>query len=193
MSDVTEILINWSKASEQDRGDVVEALYVDLRQQARRHLAGESKVDLQPTSLVNEAYLRLVQVSRMDLGGRTHFFGLAGRIMREVLIDEARRAGAQKRDRSLETRLTGEAAGLGVELGAVVELEQLLGRLGDIDPLLVRLVEARVFAGLTMEETAAHLELPLGTAKRKWKLAMAWLREEAESHLKTEPLPPSDS
>lgn len=188
MTDVTEILVNWSQASERDRGEVIQALYADLRGQARRHLVGESKVDLHPTSLVNEAYIRLVKVQRMDLSGRTHFFGLAGKLMREVLVDEARKASAQKRDRGLETHLTSEPGGPELPVSSVLELEQLLERLGEIDPLYVRLVEARVFAGLTMEEAAEVLELPLGTAKRKWKLAIAWLREEMASRDATEPL-----
>jgi len=92
MSDITEILQNWSSQPEAERGRVVAALYEDLRKNAANHLRRESGViELQPTSLVNEAYLRLLKVNKMDMTGRAHFFGLAGRIMREILVDEARR------------------------------------------------------------------------------------------------------
>lgn len=178
MDDVTQILANWSRASPEAKGRVVAALYEELRRGAARHLRGEVQVDLQPTALVSEAYVRLVRVNRMDLAGRTHFFGLAGRLMREVLVDEARRMRAQKRDRGLETRLTGDHLGSGVAVGDLVEVDDLITRLRRIDPVYADLVDARVFAGLTLEEAAAALDLPLGTAKRKWRVATTWLKEQ---------------
>ncbi len=177
MTDVTQILQNWSKESPELRGQVIASLYRELRQTAARHLDGERHVDLQPTSLVNEAYLRLIRVTRIDLAGRTHFFGLAGRIMREVLVDEARRMRAQKRDRSLETKITGEFVSGDFPVDGLVELDDLLTRLGEADPVYLHLIDARVFAGMTLEEAANLLQISIGTAKRKWKVALAWIKE----------------
>ncbi|MEM1437336.1 MAG: ECF-type sigma factor [Pseudomonadota bacterium] len=177
MSDITEILQNWSDESSEDRGRVISALYDELRRNAAAHLRRERHAELQPTSLVNEAYLRLIQIDRIDLKGRTHFLGLAGRIMREILVDEARRMQAKKRDRGLQTRLTGEHAGADLPITDLLQLDELLNELEAIDPVYVKLFEARAFAGMTIEEAAEVLELSPSTVKRKWKVALAWIQD----------------
>lgn len=177
MSDITEILQNWSDGSSEDRGLVIAALYDELRRNAAAHLRNERHADLQPTSLVNEAYLRLININRIDLNGRQHFLGLAGRIMREILVDEGRRLRAQKRDHGLQTRFTGEHLGSDMPVSDIVELDEMLNELEAVDPVYVQLFEARAFAGMTIEEAAELLDLSASTVKRKWKVTVAWLQE----------------
>lgn len=182
MSDVTNILQNWSNESSEERGRVVAALYDELRRNAANHLRGErGVVELQPTSLVNEAYMRLIKIDRIDLQGRSHSMGLAGRIMREVLVDEARHLRAKKRDHALQTRFTGEILGDNTPLNDILYVNELLTDLEEIDPQFVRLFEARAFAGMTIEETAIELGMSSSTVKRKWKVVLAWLKEKADS------------
>lgn len=182
MSDITEILQNWSNHSESERGEVIAALYDELRRNAANHLRRESGViELEPTSLVNEAYLRLLKVDKMDIAGRSHFFGLAGRIMREILVDEARRLTAKKRDQALNTRFTGDIVGKDMPLIDILAMDEFLNELEAIDPMYVKLFEARAFAGMTIEEAAQALDLSPSTVKRKWKVAMAWLINRADS------------
>ena len=178
MSDVTKILLNWSKESENDRGEVVAALYDDLRKNAARHLHKEgSQPDLQPTMLVNEAYMRLVNINRIDLAGRTHFFGLAGKVMRDILVDEARKMRAKKRDIALQTQFDDDAVNDDLPVSDILELDELLKGLEEIDPQYVQLFEARAFAGMTIEETAEALGIGTATVKRKWKVVMAWIND----------------
>lgn len=179
MTDVTRILSNWSSETEQERGQVVAALYDDLRRNAAAHLRKDgNSVELQPTVLVNEAYMRIVNINRIDLQGRNHFFGLAGRIMREILVDEARRMRAQKRDVALQTQFTDDVIGNNAPAQDILELDELLKGLEDIDPLYVKLFECRAFAGMTIEETAESLGLSTSSVKRKWKVAVAWIKEQ---------------
>ncbi|MCR9279363.1 MAG: ECF-type sigma factor [Pseudomonadaceae bacterium] len=181
MSDVTQILQNWSNESEADRGRVIAAMYDELRRNAAAHLRNERHGDLQPTSLVNEAYMRLINITRIDLKGRNHFLGLAGRIMREILVDEARRLRAAKRDHGLQTRFTGEHVGNDMPITDILELDELLSALEEIDPIYVKLFEARAFAGMTIEEAAEVLEMSPSTVKRKWKVALAWIKEHTDA------------
>jgi RNA polymerase sigma factor (TIGR02999 family) len=162
---------------------VFEAVYAQLRQLAQQKLVGENPgLDLQPTALVHEAYLKLVDLNRMNMQGRGHFLGMAGRIMREIIVDEARRVCAQKRDRALETRLTGEFLGGGLSLEEIVGFDETLKELGNLHPEYLWLVEARVFSGMTIEETAAELGVSSATVKRKWRVARAWIATRMRLH-----------
>ncbi len=184
MAEVTQVLLNWSNESREDRGEVVAALYEDLRRHAARHLRKDgSALGLQPTILVNEAYMRLVNIDRINLQGRTHFFGLSGRIMREVLVDEARRLRAKKRDLALQTQLTGEFANDDTPVLDILEIDEILNGLETIDPVYVQLFEMRVFAGMTIEETAVALEISTATVKRKWRVAVAWIKDHSKDAL----------
>lgn len=190
MSDVTQILQNWSNESSEERGRVIAALYDELRRNAANHLRGERGViELQPTSLVNEAYMRLIKIDRIDIQGRSHFMGLAGRIMREVLVDEARHLRAKKRDHGLQTRLTGDFLGNETPLSDILHVDELLTELESIDPVFVQLFEARAFAGMTIEETAVALGMSSSTVKRKWKVVVAWLVENAGDNDNTSQTP----
>ncbi len=180
--DVTQILKNWANESDDARGQVVGAMYDELRKNAQNHLRHEHRMDdLQPTLLVHEAYIRLIKASNVDLAGRTHFLGLAGRIMRQILVDEARRFNAGKRDRALQTRLTGEHVNGAPAVHDILELSDLLDGLEKIDPLYVQIFEARAFAGMTFEECAETLKISVSSVKRKWRIALAWIEEQENS------------
>lgn len=155
-------------------------MYTELRRQAASQLRRETRLDdLQPTALVNEAYFKLVNLSRVDLNGRTHFMGIAGRMMREVLVDEARRVSAKKRDRDLRAELSVDLASNEIPVHNLVELNELIVALEQVDPQYAAIVDARVFAGMTVEETAQSIGMSTATVKRKWKVAVAWLLEHA--------------
>ena len=185
--DVTGILQNWANVSDDARGQVVAAMYDELRNNAQRHLSRENRMqELQPTLLVHEAYLRLVKASNVDLQGRTHFLGLAGRVMRQILVDEARRFSAGKRDRALQTRLTGEHGSDEPAVHDIIELNDLLDGLEEVDPQYVKIFEARAFAGMTFTECADALDISVSSVKRKWKIALAWLKEQELNNKRTD-------
>lgn len=175
MAELTQILRNWSNEDRQSKDRVIAALYDELHRLARTRLAGRGVVDLQPTELVHEAYFKLIDLQRMDMKDRAHLLGVAGRVMREVLVDEARRARAHKRDRALETRLTGDVEGGDLALVDLLELHDALGELEREGPEYLWLVDARVFAGLTIDEAAAGLGVSRATVKRKWQVVRAWI------------------
>jgi len=181
-SEITQILKDWPNASESDRGQVVAAMYKELRRNAQNHLRHEHRMnDLQPTLLVHEAYIRLVKAANVEIASRTHFLGLAGRIMRQILVDEARRFSTGKRDRSLQTRFTGDHEGTHPATIDILELSELLDGLEELDPMYVKIFEARSFAGMTFDECAAALDMSVSSVKRKWKVAIAWLTEQSRN------------
>jgi len=179
--EVTRLLVEWSDG----RADALDALmplvYDELRRLARSYLGRErAGHTLQPTALVNEAYLRLVDQRSVRWQNRAHFFGIAAQLMRRLLVDHARAANAEKRGGGAP-RLELEAAEHAAAPGPGVDLEELdraLERLARIDPRQSRIVELRYFAGATNEETAEALSIAVATVKRDWTVARAWLRRE---------------
>ena len=135
---------------------------------------------LQPTALVNEAYLRLVNQQDVRWQGRAHFFGIAANLMRQILVDHARRRAADKRGGADLERLSLTQAELVVNRADVdvLALEEALERLNEFDRQQARIVELKFFAGLTIEETAEVLGVSHATVERDWKLARAWLKRE---------------
>jgi RNA polymerase sigma factor (TIGR02999 family) len=177
--DITSLLQQWREGDGSARDRLVAVLYPELRALADRQLRGErGNHTLQPTALVNEAYLRLSGLERMDWQDRAHFVRMAARVMREVLVDHARRRQAAKRDGGQQVTLTGlDAAaeeGQGVD---ALALDAALARLEQLDPEKARVVELRYFGGLTIEETAEAMESSPATVKRHWQAARAWLFE----------------
>ncbi len=160
--------------------DLVPLVYDDLHRIAERHMRRErSDHTLQPTALLNEAFVRLVEGSGVDVRDRGHFLNLASRVMRQVLVDHARQRAAAKRDGGIRTTLPDEvAAGPGID---VLQVDGLLERLGTLDPEQARIVELRFFGGLTVAETAETLGVSARTIDREWRLAKAWLRTEIEA------------
>ncbi len=184
-SDVTALLHLARDGDASALGRLLPAVYDDLRRLARRqrgqHWASET---LNTTALVHEAYERLASNASLSLADRDHFFRVAGRVMRAVLVDYARAQTAQKRggrDRPLP--LDGERAvadvrpdAAGVRVDEVLAVDGALGRLEALDERMARVVECRYFAGLSVEETAGALGISEATVKRDWTTARAWLR-----------------
>ncbi|MDY0021528.1 sigma-70 family RNA polymerase sigma factor [Arenimonas caeni] len=176
-NDITQLLRQWREGDGSARDRLVAVLYPELRALADRQLRGErSNHTLQPTALVNEAYLRLSGLERMDWQDRGHFVHMAARVMRGILVDHARRRQAAKRDGGLQVTLTG------VDLAApeagdvdALALDAALARLEQLDPDKARVVELRYFGGLTIEETAEAMASSPATVKRQWQAARAWL------------------
>jgi RNA polymerase sigma factor (TIGR02999 family) len=179
---ITQLLAAWGRGDEAAREELLPIVYDELRRIARSHLARERRDHtLQPTALVNEVYLLLVDQREINWQSRAHFFGIAARLMRQILMHhaEARRAakrGGQKQRLSLSDvdQLAGGKAGK-EEIDALA-LDEALRRLERIDAPQCRIVELRFFGGLTIEETAEVLATSPATVKREWNAARAWLR-----------------
>jgi RNA polymerase sigma-70 factor, ECF subfamily len=178
--DVTALLLAWRAGDEDALGRIVPLVQEELRQIARRCLRNErAHHSLQATALVNEAYLRLIDARRVDWQNRTHFLAMSARLMRRVLVDYARTKGADKRGGDMVRVSLSEAADRADDIGEdVVALSDALETLENIDARKGRIVELRFFAGLTVEETAAVMEISPQTVAREWTFAKAWLRRE---------------
>ncbi len=179
-TDVTQLLIAWNGGEVGARDQLLRAVYEELRRIASGQLVGEKPGHtLQATALVNEAYLRLVDQTRVHWRNRAHFFGIAAQLMRRILVDYARRRQAAKRGGGVtivefEDSLTPRSR-RSVDL---VVLDDILTRLEEFDSRAVRLVELRYFGGLTIEETAEVLGVSPATVKREWATARAWMHRE---------------
>lgn len=168
--DVTRLLREWSDGDPAALQRLIPLVYQDLRRLARRARRSEGPDSPQTTTLVHEAYLRLAR-GPLSLRDRGHFFALAARVMRRLLIDEARARGALRRGGGALLEPP-EGAGPPVDLLA---LDVALRRLSALDPRQGRLVELRYFGGLTEAETAEALGISVATLKREWTVARAWL------------------
>jgi RNA polymerase sigma-70 factor, ECF subfamily len=174
--DITGLLLAWRAGDRAALEALIPLVYEELRQIAHRQLAGERHQTLQTIDLVHEAYVRLVDASRVRWQNRAHFLAVAARSMRRILVDAARTRGAQKRggDQSrveLEPDLVAALAP-GVD---VIALDAALSELAEADPRRGQVVELRYFGGLTVEETAQVLDVAPETVTRDWKVARAWL------------------
>ena len=175
--DVTELLINWRLGDKAALDALISLVYRELRGVAAARLRGErAGCSLQTTALVHETYLRLVDLNRLKLENRTHFFAIAARLMRQILVDHARRAEADKRGGSLTIVTLEETSPLSApNLVDVLALDEALQELASMDERLCRVVELKFFAGLTIDETAEALEVSRATVERDWATAKAWL------------------
>jgi RNA polymerase sigma factor (TIGR02999 family) len=184
--DVTALLLAWGAGDRAALDVLVPVVYAALRAQAARALRQEADGHtLSTTALVHEAYLRLVDQSRVRVESRSHFYGIAARLMRQILVDHARARGAAKRggldgDAAHPVTLGDADAATGEPAAEVLAVHEALERLALLDPDRARLVELRYFAGLTIKETAATLGVSPATANREWVVASAWLRRELE-------------
>ena len=181
-ADVTRLLIDWSNGREAAREELMPLVYGELKRLAGSRLRGErADHTLQPTALVNEVYLRLVDQDRVRWRNRAHFFAIAARLMRRVLVDHARRQRAAKRGGVRHQVTLDEAVSPVAELTLdLVALDDALLALAELDSALARLVEVRFFGGLTIEETAEALSVSPATVKREWATARAWLHNRLE-------------
>jgi RNA polymerase sigma factor (TIGR02999 family) len=177
-SDVTGLLRAWSSGDPAAPDALLPLVYAELRRLAASQMRKErGDHTLQPTALVHEAYLRLVD-QRLSWQDRAHFFGVAARVMRQVLVDYARRRNAKKRAAGGVVSLeTGEPSVAPRPLD-LLALDEALARLSSLDEKQARLVELRLFAGLTVEEAATVLDCSAATVSRGYRHGVAWLRRE---------------
>lgn len=184
-SKITRLLIDWRAGDEQALGQLMPLVYAELRNLARRYLRRErSDHTLQPTALIHEAYLKLVDQELPHFQGRAHFYGIAARVMRQVLIDHARRHQAAKRGSEHEKISLEEAIVYSQDRAAeFIALDDALKELGSFDERKCRVVELRFFGGLSLEEIAEALGISVATVGRELRLANAWLqRRMSEPH-----------
>ena len=178
---VTQLLVEWGGGDRAALDRLLPLVFDELRRLAasylRRERAGHT---LQPTALVNEAYLRLIDQEGAQWQNRAPFFGIAANLMRQILVDHARQRSADKRGGSQLQRLSLTQAERLVKQEEldVLALNEALERLAEFDPQQARIVELKFFGGLTIEETAEVLGVSHATVEREWKLARAWLRRE---------------
>jgi RNA polymerase sigma-70 factor, ECF subfamily len=175
---VTQLLIAWSGGDPAARDELMPLVYEELRRLAHQCMRRERATHtLQTSALINEAYLRLVDQKNIQWQDRAHFFGIAARLMRQVLVDYARTRNYSKRGGDGRRVSLDEAMIVSKERAAeVVALDEALKTLAGIDPRQSQIVELRFFGGLTIEETAEVLAVSAGTVMRDWTLAKAWLR-----------------
>ncbi len=179
---ITEVLERWSNGEQSALDELVPLIYKELRRLAGNYIRRERHDHtLQPTALINEVFLRLIDQNDIRWQNRAHFFGIAARLMRRILVDHARTQQAAKRgggQYSLSLSRADRIAGRpSVDLLAV---HLALQELEVLDPQQSRVVELRFFGGLTIEETAEVLSISHATVEREWKMARSWLRHELE-------------
>jgi len=181
--DVTALLGDWSRGDRTALNQLLPLVYAELHRVAARQLRKErADHTLQPTALVHEVFIRLVDQRRVDWQNRAHFFGVAANVMRRILVDHARRHGARKRGEGVRPVPLDEAQDVVASSEMpILALEHALGRLETVDTELARIVELRAFGGLTIEEAAHVLGVSASTAKRDWRTAKAWLNRELRS------------
>lgn len=178
-NDLTRLLNEWGQGDLEALGRLMPLVYDELRRVARARLRHEpTGHTLRSVDLVHEAYLRLVQLGRLKVESRAHFFAVAARLMRQVLVDHARRKRAGKRGGAVTIVALEGADAVAAPAAAsidVLALDAALRDLAALDPRLERVVELRSFAGLTNEESAAALGVSRATVERDWAMARAWL------------------
>lgn len=178
--EVTELLQDWSKGDESALERLMPLVYDELHRLAHQHMKQERAGHiLQTSALINEAYLRLVDRPRIHWENRAQFFGIAARVMRRILVDDARKRKSDKRGSDAIHVTLNEATIVAHEQAAnVMALDDALKSLEEIDPRQSQIVELRFFGGLSIDETAEVLKVSPGTVMRDWTFARAWLKNE---------------
>ena len=178
--EVTGILLAWGQGDEAALEKLMPMVYGELKRLAHHYLKGERAGNvLQTTALVNEAYLRLIDSSRVQWQNRAHFFAVSAQLMRRVLVDAARARNYQKRGGGAVQVSLNEALPLGNQRGNdLVALDDALKELEAFDPRKSKVVELRFFGGLSVKETAEVLKVSQDTVMRDWSMARAWLLNE---------------
>ena len=182
-SDVTNLLVAWSNGDSSALDQLLPVVYQELRRLARHYMAQErAGHTLQATALVNEAYLRLVDVNRVRWQNRAHFFAVAAQMMRRVLVEFARSRSRQKRGNDPQRLALDEVPEISQEKSSdLVALDEALSALATVDARMSQVVELRFFGGLTVEETAEVLRVSPETVMREWNIAKVWLLRELSS------------
>ena len=180
-AEVTRLLLAWSEGDKRALEELIPVVYGELYVMARRYMTAERPDHtLQASALVNEAYLKLVDVRKAQWKNRAHFFGVSAQLMRRILVDFGRRRHYHKRGNGVRPLTHNEDLAIGARAPDFVALDDALNLLADVDPRRVRVVELRFFAGLTVEETAEVLNVSADTVARDWRLAKLWLHRELE-------------
>ena len=178
-ADVTQLLVAWSGGDRAALDPLLSAVYAELKRLARAQLAHERGNTLQPTALIHEAYLKLIDQRAVDWQNRAHFFAIAAQFMRRIVLKRARRRRAAKRGGgSADLNIEDVSLPSGERPPDMIALDDALTRLAAMDARQSHIVELRFFAGLNIEETAAILSVSAGTVKREWRSARAWLHKE---------------
>jgi RNA polymerase sigma factor, TIGR02999 family len=177
---ITRLLVDWRGGDQAALEQLIPLVHDELRRLARRHMARERVGHtLQATALVNEAFVRLIDVQQVKWQDRAHFFAMSSRLMRRILVDFARSKGYQKRGGGAQKVSFDEALVVTTEPGQdLVALDDALNALAAFDGRKAQVVEMRFFGGLSVEETAEALKVSVDTVMRDWKLAKAWLLRE---------------
>ena len=176
--DVTELLREWSEGKPDAIDRLFEVVYPQLRQIAGALFRGERPENvLQPTSVVNELFLKLIRQRSLRFEDREHFYSLSARLMRRVLLDHARGQQRQKRDGGICVPLDEKLAWIDAKKVELMDLDRVLDELEELDPKKCRMVELRFFLGFTAEETAELLSISKATVDRELKFARGWLYE----------------
>jgi len=177
---ITQLLERWSQGDEEALDRLMPLVYDELHRLAGAYLRREHREHtLQPTALVNEAYLKLIQQHNIRWQNRAQFYGVAAQLMRRILVDHARAHYATKRGGDRINVSLKNIGAFGEQPDAdLLALHDVLNRLAEIDPDQSRIVELRFFGGLTIEETAEVMHVSHSTVEREWKIAKAWLKRE---------------
>jgi RNA polymerase sigma factor (TIGR02999 family) len=176
---ISQLLKKWRAGDSEALNALVPLVYADLRRLAHRYLQKQRPDHtLQSTALVHEAYLRLAKREKMRFGNRTHFLAVLARIMRQVLVDYARKHHAAKRDAGIKLVLGEAIAPNSLRQVSVVVLDDALQGLSQLDSRQGQIVELRFFGGLSLEETALVLGVSCATVKREWMTARLWLKKQ---------------
>jgi RNA polymerase sigma factor (TIGR02999 family) len=172
--------VAWGHGDKSAFDRLIPLVHTELHRLARRCMAGErAGHTLQTSALVNEAYLRLIDITQVHWQNRAHFFAMAARTMRRILVDSARARGNQRRGGDVVKVALDDALVVGTDRrDDLVALDEALERLGAVYPRQAQVVELRYFGGLTLEETAAALDISTDTVKRDWRFAKLWLLRE---------------
>jgi RNA polymerase sigma-70 factor (ECF subfamily) len=175
--DVTKLLVDWGNGDRAALDELTPLVYEELRRMARRYMRREGPGHtLQPSALVNEAFMRLVDQRDVRWQNRAHFLGVAAQLMRRVLIDRARSRARAKRGGGTVRVSVSEAVTVAQQASDMLALDRALTGLTEMDPRKGRIVELKFFGGLTTEETAEVLGVTPRTIEREWRAAKAWLQ-----------------
>jgi len=180
---ITQLLVDWGKGDQAALERLMPLVYDELRRLAGNYLRRErGSHTLQPTALVNEAYLKLVDQRNAKWQNRAHFFGISAQLMRRILVDHARQHQAIKRGGSNQQRLSITSAERFAKQPEIdlLALNEALEELTQMDPQQAQIVELKFFGGLSIDETAEVLRISHATVERDWKMARAWLRRQLE-------------
>ena len=175
--ELTRLLIAWSEGDQSALEELTPLVYEELNRLAHRYMLGEhTRHTLQTSALVNEAYIRLIDWKGVRWQNRAHFFAMCAKLMRNILVDYARKHGYQKRGANAVKLTLEDAAGVAVETNFdLVALDKALLELSNLDKRKASVIELRFFGGMSVEETAEVLKVSEDTVMRDWRLARAWL------------------